>query len=135
MNVKVCGPSKDILQTLKDIDGVCFAEMQTERDGDAYVFTVESEPGADVRKKIFFTMAQKGWAMIGLESVGMSLEDIFISVVDRTEKEKATSHRYERSTKKRVQRSKNMLESELADEMIKDAEQKRDQDAKSSIDD
>jgi ABC-2 type transport system ATP-binding protein len=135
MNVKVCGPSKEILQALKDIDGVCFAEMQTERDGDAYVFTVESEPGADVRKKIFFTMAQKGWAMIGLESVGMSLEDIFISVVDRTEKEKATSHRYERSTKKRVQRSKNMLESELADEMIKDAEQKRDQDAKSSIDD
>ena len=135
MNVKVCGPSKDILQALKEIDGVCFAEMQTERDGDAYVFTVESELGADVRKKIFFTMAQRGWAMIGLESVGMSLEDIFISVVDRTEKEKATSHRYERSIKKRVQRSKNMLESELADEMIKDAEQKRDLDAKSSIDD
>ncbi|MBR3879528.1 MAG: hypothetical protein IKJ24_05335, partial [Clostridia bacterium] len=64
-----------------------------------------------------------------------SLEDIFISVVDRTEKEKATSHRYERSTRKRAQRSKNMLESELADEMIKDAEQKRDQDAKSAIDD
>jgi len=135
MNVKVCGPSKEILQALKEIDGVFFAEMQTERDGDAYLFTVESELGADVRKKIFFTMAQKGWAMIGLESVGMSLEDIFISVVDRTEKEKATSHRYERSTRKRAQRSKNMLESELADEMIKDAEQKRDQDAKSSIDD
>lgn len=135
MNVKVCGPSKEILQALKEIDGVFFAEMQTERDGDAYLFTVESELGADVRKKIFFTMAQKGWAMIGLESVGMSLEDIFISVVDRTEKEKATSHRYERSTRKRAQRSKNMLESELADEMIKDAEQKRDQDAKSAIDD
>lgn len=135
MNVKVCGPSKEILQALKDIDGVSFAEMQTERDGDAYVFVVESEPGADVRKKIFFTMAQKGWAMVGLETSGMSLEDIFISVVDRAEKEKTTTHRYERTAKKRAVRSKNMLEDELAGEMIKDAEQKRAEDAKTQIDD
>ena len=135
MNVKVCGPSKEILQTLKDIDGVSFAEMQTERDGDAYVFVVESEPGADVRKKIFFTMAQKGWAMVGLETSGMSLEDIFISVVDRAEKEKTTTHRYERTAKKRAVRSKNMLEDELASEMVRDAEQKRVEDAKTQIDD
>ena len=135
MNVKVCGPSKEILQAIKEIDGVCFAEMQTERDGDAYLFTVESEPGIDVRKKIFFTMAQRGWAMVGLENVGMSLEDIFISVVDKAEKEKATSHRYERTTKKRVQRTKNMLEDELAGEMVRDAEQKREEDAKTRIDD
>lgn len=135
MNVKVCGPSKEILQALKDIDGVSFAEMQTERDGDAYVFVVESEPGADVRKKIFFTMAQKGWAMVGLETSGMSLEDIFISVVDRAEKEKTTTHRYERTAKKRAVRSKNMLEDELAGEMVRDAEQKRVEDAKTQIDD
>lgn len=135
MNIKVCGPSKEVLNTLKEVPGVCFAEMQTERDGDAYVFTVESEPGADVRKKIFFTMAQNGWAIVGLEAVGMSLEDIFISVVDRAEKEKATSHRYERSTKKRIQRSRNMLEEELAGEMVKEAEAKREEDAKTQIDD
>ena len=135
MNVKVCGPSKEILQALKDIDGVSFAEMQTERDGDAYVFVVESEPGADVRKKIFFTMAQKGWALVGLETSGMSLEDIFISVVDRAEKEKTTTHRYERTAKKRAVRSKNMLEDELAGEMVRDAEQKRVEDAKTQIDD
>jgi hypothetical protein len=80
-------------------------------------------------------MAQKGWAIIGFEAVGMSLEEIFISVVDRAEKEKVSSHRYERSTKKRLQRSKNMLEEELAGEMLKDAEAKREEDAKTSIDD
>ena len=80
-------------------------------------------------------MAQSGFAIIGLEAVGMSLEDIFISVVDRAEKEKSTSHRYERSAKKRTQRSKTMLEEELAGEMVKDAELKREEAAKTSIDD
>ncbi len=135
ISVKVCGPQKEILQTLKEIPGVAFAEAQTVRDGDAYIFTVESETGADIRKKLFFTMAQKGWAMIGLEDVGMSLEEIFISVVDRTEKEKVASHRYERSTKKRVQRTRNMLENELADSMVKDAEDRRAEEAKEDFKD
>ena len=135
-NVKVCGPQKDVLETIREIPGVSFAEAQTQRDGDAYVYTVESEMGADVRKKLFFTLAQKGWAIIGLEAVGMSLEDIFISVVDRTEREKSTTtHRYERSTKKKAQRSRNTLESELAESMVQHAEAKREADASEKIED
>ena len=135
-NVKICGPQREVLDTITAVPGVIFAETQTERDGEAYVYTVETEQGADVRKKLFFTMAQKGWAIIGLEAVGMSLEDIFISVVDQTEREKAAiNHRYERSTKKRVQRTKNTLENELAENMVKDAEAKRSEDTENEIDD
>ncbi len=134
-NVKVCGPQREVEQTLRSIPGVSFVEAQTARDGEAYVFTVECEMGVDVRKKLFFTMAQKGWAIVGLEAVGMSLEDIFISVVDRTEKEKVTSRRYERNTKKRVQKSRNMLENELAESMVKDAEAKREEDSKGDFED
>ena len=135
-SVKVCGPQREVLDVIKAIPGVSFAEAESGRDGEAYIFTVESEMGADVRKKLFFTMAQKGWAIVGLEAIGMSLEDIFISVVDSTEREKsATSHRYERQTKKRVQRSKNALESELAESMVKDAEAKREENAAEGIDD
>lgn len=132
-NVKVCGPQKEILQTIKEIPGVSFAEVGTTRDGEAYVFTIESEMGVDIRKKLFFTLAQKGWAMIGLEAVGMSLEDIFISVVDQTEKEKSLSRRYERSAKKRVQRDRSTLETELAQSMVKDAEAKREEDSKEAF--
>ena len=132
-NVKVCGPQKEVLQTIKEIPGVSYAEAETTRDGEAYVFTVESEMGADIRKKLFFTLAQKGWAMVGLEAVGMSLEDIFISVVDQTEKEKSPSRRYERSAKKRVQRDKSTLETELAQNMVKDATAKREEDSKANF--
>ncbi len=134
-NVKVCGPQKEVLGAIKSIHGVSFAEVQTARDGDAYIYTVESEQGADIRKKLFFTLSQNGWAMIGLEAVGMSLEEIFISVVDQAEKEKTTQHRYERNTKKRVQREKNTLETELAESMIKDAEAKREEDSKEGFED
>ncbi len=132
--VKICGPQKEIVHALKEIPGVAFAEAQTARDGEAYIFTVESEPGADIRKKLFFTLAQKGWAMVGLEDIGMSLEEIFISVVDRTEKDRPTAHRYERSVKKRPQRSRNMLEDSLAEGMVKDAEARREESAESEYD-
>ena len=46
---------------------------------------VESEYGVDIRKKLFFELASRNWALIGLEALGMSLEDIFISVVDQSE--------------------------------------------------
>jgi hypothetical protein len=45
---------------------------------------VESAPNIDMRKSLFYTLAQKGWALVGLEPMGMSLEDVFISIVDST---------------------------------------------------
>ena len=81
-NVKICGPQREVLAALKGISGLVYAEALPERDGDAYVYMIESELGNDIRKKLFATVAERGWSMIGLEAVGMSLEDIFINVVD-----------------------------------------------------
>ena len=115
-NVKICGPAREVLQTLRDMGGVVYAEQLAERDGDAYTYTVECAAGQDIRKNLFFTMASKGWAMVGLECLGMSLEDIFISIVDTTEKPTRPSAR---ATKARVQRgSKDALERELAGEIV-----------------
>ncbi len=83
-NVKICGPSREVLSVLKDISGVIYAEQLAERDSDAYTYMVESAVGIDIRKSLFFTMASKGYAIIGLEALGMSLEDIFITIVDNT---------------------------------------------------
>ncbi len=81
-SAKICGPSRDVLAAIKAISGVVYAELMPERDGDAYIYTVESEVGTDVRKKLFITMAEKNWPIIGLEALGMSLEDVFINIVD-----------------------------------------------------
>lgn len=130
-SAKICGPQKEVLDTIKKIPGVVFAETQGQKDGEAYDFIVESEAGIDVRKKLFFTMAEKGWAVVGLEALGISLEDIFINVVDKTPEESVkTGGRYARSTpRRRVQREKNTLEGELAEQLLKEAEIRRENQA------
>ena len=82
---KICGPQREVLAMLKARPDVAYAEALAARDGDAYTYHIESVKGIDIRKSLFFALSQKGWALVGLESLGMSLEDVFISVVDKTD--------------------------------------------------
>ena len=70
---------------LRDRSDVTYAEVLSARDGDAYIYHIESTKGVDIRKSLFFALSAKSWALIGLEMLGMSLEDIFISVVEKTD--------------------------------------------------
>jgi ABC-2 type transport system ATP-binding protein len=83
-NLKICGPQRDVLSTLKNMSGIVYAEVLAARDGDAYTYMIESEVNVDIRKKVFWTMAENKWPIIGFEALGMSIEDIFIAVVDKT---------------------------------------------------
>ena len=83
----ICGPQKEVLSLLKSRSDVTFADVLSARDGDAYIYQVESTRGVDIRKSLFFALAAKGYAIVGFESLGMNLEDIFISVVDKTDEQ------------------------------------------------
>ena len=111
-NIKICGPQREVLAMLKAKSGIVYAEALPNRDGEAYVYTVETEPGVDVRKSLFYTLAEKNWPMIGLETLGMSLEDIFISVVDKN-----NESRFRRFDKSR-RTAKSSLETEMAQSML-----------------
>ena len=127
-NVKICGPQKEVLDMLQNMQGISYAEVLAQKDGDANMYMIESEFGVDIRKKLFFSLAERGWAMIGLEALGMSLEDIFITVVDKTEDDKpAQSSRYARTATKRGKHTRTSLENDLADNLVKDAEQRREE--------
>ena len=78
---------------------------------------IESDVGIDVRKTLFYTLAEKGWPLVGLESLGMNLEDIFISIVDTTDKPVRRDNR-----RRVVRNTKDALEKEYASEMIKKAQ-------------
>ena len=67
-------------------------------------------------------------AMIGLEAVGMSLEDIFITVVDKNADEKTSrANKYERQARKR--RGGASIETEIAENLYRDAERRREEEA------
>ena len=114
-NAKICGPQKEVLAMLKAKPGIVYAELLSQRDGDAYSYMIESEVGVDIRKSLFYTLAEKKWALIGLEAVGMSLEDIFITIVDQT----STKNRYERrATKGRKANVGSRIEADVAKNIV-----------------
>ncbi len=119
-NLKVCGPQREVLAMLKAKSGIVYAEALSERDGEAYTYAIECAPGVDIRKSLFFALAERGWAMIGLEAIGMSIEDIFISIVEQSS-EKKNKYEKKRSRSKAV--TKNSRELEIADAIVKKNEQ------------
>lgn len=120
-NVKICGPQREVLAMLKAKPGIVYAEALPNRDGEAYVYMIESEVGVDIRKSLFYTLAEKNWPLIGLEALGMSLEDIFITIVDKSNEIKT---RREVRTR-RATGSANSLERNIAQDIFdKTAQQK-----------
>ena len=80
--IKICGPEKEVAAAIERVSGVKSVECGGERDGDAFVFKVESERGIDVRKPIFNVCAKMSWPIIGMMPIGTDLESIFIRLVE-----------------------------------------------------
>ena len=91
--VKICGPQKEVMELLKATQGIVYAETSPDRELDAISYLIESEPGTDIRKSLFYTLAENKFPIIGLEAVGVNLEDIFISLVERPEHGKTKKKR------------------------------------------
>ena len=81
--VKISGPQAAVLEMLRGTNGITHAETLPEREGDAYTYLCESAPNTDMRKAVFYACAQRSYAIIGLEPIGMGLEDVFISLIDK----------------------------------------------------
>lgn len=124
-NAKICGPQKEVLSTLKSLPGIVYAEALSERDGDSYTYMIESEFGVDIRKKLFYTLAERSWALVGLEALGLSLEDIFITLVDKTDGPDTPK----KAVRTSRARTRNSLERQMAGELLMDAEKKREEES------
>ena len=132
-HAKICGPQKEILTFLRSMQGVSYAEALAEREGDAYTYLMESEYGVDIRKKLFFDLAAKGWALIGLEALGMSLEDIFISVVEQAEARPVKTGA--RAPRRQRGKDRAQLETDIGAELVNRAKEQRAEAALQEVED
>ncbi len=82
---RIDGPAPSVLSALKKINGVVYAEVSQKFEDGSSVFIIESAKGLDVRKPIFYMLAQNSWPILTMEYQGTNLEDIFISVVDEAD--------------------------------------------------
>ncbi len=80
---KIVGPEDEVLKTLRGLGGIKTADVLGKRDTDSVSYLIESQERIDIRKPLFYALAGKGWPLIGLEGVELSLEDIFIRLVGK----------------------------------------------------
>ncbi len=93
LSIKICGPQREVLAMLKNRPGIVYAEALGEHDLDSVTYMVESERGVDIRKPLFAVLAQNNWPCIGIEPMGINLEDVFLSLVDKNESAKSRKKR------------------------------------------
>jgi ABC-2 type transport system ATP-binding protein len=87
MLVQVDAAGADVPAALSTIPGVTRVAAADQRSG-AGAFEVESEHGRDVRREIARTVVTKGWGLLELRPMRMSLEEIFLQLTtDETAEE------------------------------------------------
>ncbi len=84
LSVKICGPVKEVLSLLRGLPGVLSVESVGNLDADSTTYVLESESGIDIRKPLFAALAKNGWPLIGAEAANANLEDVFLSLTEKT---------------------------------------------------
>ena len=79
MYVQVDAPPEDASAALMAIPGVARVVASDQR-GTSGSFEVESERGTDIRREIARTVVTRGWGLLELRPMRMSLEEIFLQV-------------------------------------------------------
>lgn len=80
LSVRIQGPGNEMLPLLSGVPGMKRVIPMGLREPEVYEFALEPEEGADVRAELFRRLAERNWPMVGLRSMEMSLEEIFIEL-------------------------------------------------------
>ena len=89
LNLRIEGEQDAILRFLRSFNGVKSAEALSCAEEGVYTYYVETAEGRDVRRDLFFALAEKDFAVLGMEALGVSVEDIFLRLVQGTDKKPA----------------------------------------------
>jgi ABC-2 type transport system ATP-binding protein len=79
IRLEVEGPSEKVAERLRQIEGVHRVSYQDSH------YTIECSAEQDPRGKIMETIVQSDWTLLSLESIEMSLEDIFLKLTTEEE--------------------------------------------------
>jgi ABC-2 type transport system ATP-binding protein len=79
MYVQVDADGADVIPVLSGIPGVLGVVASDQRSAGG-AFEVESERGADIRRDVARTIVNRGWGLLELRPMRMSLEEVFLQV-------------------------------------------------------
>lgn len=77
---RIDGSREEILKTIKSIPGVVSVTADMEREKGVYDYEIETRENADIRRELFKRIVSRSWVLLGLKSMEMTLEDIFLKI-------------------------------------------------------
>ena len=80
--VRVAGPREEVAKTLTKIVGIDKIIDEGIREGGTNDFLVIPRPRIDVRREVFNKIAERKWAIISMVNNQMSLEDVFLKLIE-----------------------------------------------------
>lgn len=89
LNLRVEGDKNEVLRFLRNFNGIQSAEELSCVEEGVHNYFVAAKEGRDIRRDLFFALAEKEFAVLGMEALGMSVEDIFLRLVGPQEKQKS----------------------------------------------
>lgn len=78
--VRIIGDADVIVESIKTIEGVKDVEIKEKKEEDSTDFIIETEPSIDIRKTLFFKMAENKTPIVEMKPYGLSLEEVFLQL-------------------------------------------------------
>ncbi len=85
VELDVKGPQKDVSRALSAVDGVNEVAQVVSLGRGLFSYVVTANPGTELRGQIASTVVGGGWDLMRLQSIGMSLEEIFLRLTTTEE--------------------------------------------------
>jgi ABC-2 type transport system ATP-binding protein len=85
--VRLDAPPAEAMSLLSSLPGVVRVEEKTVPSETAVRFLVTSERGEESRREITRAVVDKGWALLEISPVALTLEDLFVRLVDRADED------------------------------------------------
>ncbi|MCH8279165.1 MAG: ATP-binding cassette domain-containing protein [Chloroflexi bacterium] len=83
MEVEIGGAVAEVLPVLRNVEGI--TDVSHRRSQDREIYTIQIRRGLDLRDEISRAVISSGWSLLSMQSVGMSLEDIFLRLTTHEE--------------------------------------------------
>lgn len=79
-SVTVEGPPDEVKRIINRIEGITRVEARNTGDSAVSNYIIEAGKGIDIRKPLFFAMAEAGHPILEMKPIGVSLEEVFLQL-------------------------------------------------------
>lgn len=114
--VRVCGLEHEVLKAIRELEGVKKAEFIGEKEKETVDISIEAQTGVDIRRPLFKLLAEKNWPIFALKGNELSLEDVFINLVESKKDENLDATKLKKKKKKIKNEIEKIVESEQEEE-------------------